>query len=80
MYHVFAWFLCRSEKAVEYSGTGVSFKLPMWVLGTKPRSSGRAENVLNHRDISPSWGKRYLIWGFRAMEFSKDARVEGKEG
>lgn len=58
-------------------GAGTMGSCEPWELGT--RSSGRAENVLNHGGISPSLGKRYLIWGLRTMGFSKDGRGEGEE-
>lgn len=58
-------------------GAGTMGSCELWELGT--RSSGRAENVLNHGCISTSLGKRSLIWCLRTRGFSKDGRGEGEE-
>ena len=49
VFHMYAWCLRRPEKSVS-DCLGLEFQIfvsPMWVLGIKPRSSGRAANTLN---------------------------------
>lgn len=48
------WVFCMPKEGIRLPETGVtgSFSVPVWVLGTEPRSSVRVVNTLNHWVIS----------------------------
>lgn len=56
VHHTYAWCFWRPKKGQQIAWNGSSRWLwaALWVLGTEPRSSGRAASTLSHRAVYPS--------------------------